>query len=172
VKEQFAPAAPGVAPSMKVSRVVSHLNLSHERRRDRPLVRVPYITIGVVATLMGLLAGMCGDSVLWGTLFAVGIAGMIILEVKATPLVGPGLAATIIGRGFVYLIALGGAIFFGHLGYFYGVCFAVLFTWSVISPHSPFHESPGVDRRQPRKHRWLSNRLKPRKMHFGPRRLF
>jgi hypothetical protein len=28
------------------------------------------------------------------------------------------------------------------------------------------------DRRQPNKHRWLTNGLKPRKMHFGPRRLF
>lgn len=34
------------------------------------------------------------------------------------------------------------------------------------------YESGTVDRRQPQKHRWLSNRLRPRRMHWGPRRLF
>jgi len=35
-----------------------------------------------------------------------------------------------------------------------------------------YPETRIVDRRRPTMHRWLSNRLKPRKMHWGPRRLW
>jgi hypothetical protein len=101
------------------------------------------------------------------------------VEVKK-PLPGPasgqfsiGTVLSIIGKGFAVVIAVGGGVFFARLfGFFAGLIFATSFLFAILSPHNSFDGNSRRDRRQPQKHRWLTNRLKPRKMHFGPRRLF
>jgi hypothetical protein len=80
-----------------------------------------------------------------------------------------------LGTGFMMIVAVLGGVFFGRiLGPFYGLVFTVgllgMFFFGSLSEAAYGQHS--ADRRRPNRHRWLTNGLKPRWMHWGPRRLF
>jgi hypothetical protein len=56
-----------------------------------------------------------------------------------------------------------------YFGVFCGSC---VFWFVVLLAEAREGDGITVDRRPPNKHRWFSNGLRPRRMHWGPRRLF